>query len=112
MISTAPLLTDLYQLTMAHVYFEHGMNDQAVFELAVRRLPPKRRFLLAAGLEQVLEYLEQLRFEDADLEFLQSLGAFPQPFLDYLGKLRFTGSVHGLPEGTPFFANEPVLRIT
>ena len=112
MLSTAPLLTDLYQLTMAHVYFEQGMHGMAVFELVVRRLPSKRRFLLAAGLEQVVEYLEQLRFSSADLEYLQSLGTFPQGFLDHLSALRFTGSVHAMPEGTPFFANEPILRVT
>ena len=112
MISVAPLLTDLYQLTMAHVYFEEGMDDIAVFEMAVRRLPPTRRFLIATGLEQVLEYLEQLRFSPSDLAYLQSLGNFPQPFLDHLANLRFTGSVHAMPEGTAFFANEPILRIT
>jgi nicotinate phosphoribosyltransferase len=112
MLSDAPLLTDLYQLTMAHVYFEQGMDDTAVFELVVRRLPSKRRFLLAAGLEQVVDYLEQLRFSAADLEFLKSLGSFPQAFLEHLADLRFTGSVHGMPEGTPFFADEPILRVT
>ena len=112
MLPTMSLLTDLYQLTMAHAYFDHGMNDVAVFELNVRKLPPGRRFLLAAGLEQVLEYLEQLRFNVDDLEFLQGLGAFPQAFLDHLATLRFSGSVHAMPEGTPFFENEPLLRVT
>jgi len=112
MLSVAPLLTDLYQLTMAHVYFENGMNDTAVFELAVRRLPPGRRFLVAAGLEQAIDYLEQLCFSAADLEFLGAMGTFPRTFLDHLADLRFTGSVHAMPEGTPFFANEPVLRVT
>jgi nicotinate phosphoribosyltransferase len=112
MLSVAPLLTDLYQLTMAHVYFEQGMDGTAVFEMVVRRLPPKRRFLLAAGLEQVVEYLEQLRFNQAELEYLESLGTFPRAFLDHLAGLRFTGSVHAMPEGTPFFANEPILRVT
>jgi nicotinate phosphoribosyltransferase len=112
MLSDSPLLTDLYQLTMAHVYFEQGMNDMAVFELVVRRLPSKRRFLLAAGLEQVVDYLEQLHFSAADLRFLKSLGTFPQAFLDHLAQLRFTGSVHAMAEGTPFFANEPILRVT
>jgi len=107
-----PLLIDLYELTMAHAYFDHGMNDMAVFELNVRKLPSNRRFLLAAGLEQVIEYLEQLRFTAEDLECLQGLGTFPQTFLDHLATLRFTGSVHALPEGTPFFANEPNLRVT
>jgi nicotinate phosphoribosyltransferase len=112
MLCAAPLLTDLYQLTMAHVYFEQGMDDIAVFELVVRRLPPKRRYLLTAGLEQVIDYLEQLRFSSAELEFLKSLGTFPQAFLDHLADLRFTGNVHAMREGTPFFANEPILRVT
>ncbi|MGO9513173.1 MAG: nicotinate phosphoribosyltransferase [Steroidobacteraceae bacterium] len=106
------LLTDLYELTMAHVYFDHGMNDIAVFELNVRKLPPNRSFLLAAGLEQAMGYLEQLRFTSDDLEFLRGLGTFPQAFLDHLATLRFTGSVHAMPEGTPLFANEPILRVT
>ncbi|HVY79603.1 MAG TPA: nicotinate phosphoribosyltransferase [Steroidobacteraceae bacterium] len=106
------LLTDLYQLTMAHAYFKLGMRETAVFELFVRRLPTARRFLLAAGLEQVLRYLEELRFAPADLEFLAGMKTFPEDFLRYLGTVRFTGSVHALAEGTPFFANEPILRIT
>lgn len=109
---SSALLTDFYQLTMGHAYFKLGMNDTAVFELFVRRLPPTRRFLIAAGLEQVLQYLEDLRFERADIEYLSSLGTLPADFLDHLATLRFTGSVHAMPEGTPFFANEPILRIT
>jgi nicotinate phosphoribosyltransferase len=105
------LLTDLYQLTMAQAYFELGMNHNAVFELFVRRLPDTRRFLLAAGLEQALEYIESSRFTAADLEFLASLGKFRPGFLDYLGGVRFTGSIHALPEGSPFFANEPIVRV-
>jgi nicotinate phosphoribosyltransferase len=106
------LLTDLYQLTMAHAYFELSMNETAVFELFVRRLPPSRHFLVAAGLAQALEYLEELRFESEDLQFLGGLGGFSRRFLDHLGQLRFTGSVEAMPEGTPFFADEPILRVT
>lgn len=111
-VGASALLTDLYQLTMADAYFKLGMRDIAVFELFVRRLPPTRRFLLAAGLEQVVEYLENLRFIDTDLEFLAGMKIFPAEFLDYLATVRFTGSVHAMPEGTPFFANEPILRVT
>ena len=110
--SHSALLTDLYQLTMAHAYFELGMNETAVFELFVRRLPRTRRFLLAAGLEQALAYLETLRFDAAELEYLSGLGAFSPAFLDHLAAMRFTGSVHAMPEGTPFFADEPILRVT
>jgi nicotinate phosphoribosyltransferase len=105
------LLTDLYELTMARAYHELGMQETAVFELFVRKLPPTRRFLIAAGLEQVIEYLEALRFTPADLEFLASLKTFPSAFLDYLATVRFTGSLHAMPEGTPFFANEPIVCV-
>jgi len=106
------LLTDLYQLTMGQAYFELGMQDNAVFELFVRRLPATRRFLLAAGLEQALEHIEDLRFTEDDIAFLATLGRFRRDFLDYLRSVRFTGTVHAIPEGTPFFANEPIVRVS
>lgn len=106
------LLTDLYQLTMLAAYFERGMEETAVFEFFVRRLPERRNFLVAAGLEQVVEYLEALRFTPAELEWLESTQLFAQRFLQRLADLRFCGDVDALPEGTPFFANEPVLRVT
>jgi nicotinate phosphoribosyltransferase len=106
------LLTDLYELTMAQAYLELGMREMAVFELYVRRLPHNRGFLVAAGLEQVLEYLETLRFTPADIGFLAGMKIFPESFLEYLASVRFTGTVHAMAEGTPYFANEPVLRVT
>ena len=106
------LLTDLYQLTMLHGYFRQGMEETAVFEFMVRELPPQRAFLLAAGLAQALEYLEGLRFSAAELEWLDASGHFEQAFVDYLADLRFTGDVHAMPEGTPFFPHEPILRVT
>ena len=106
------LLTDLYQLTMAQAYFELGMQECAVFELFVRRLPETRRFLLAAGLEQALEYIESLRFTADDIAFLATLGKFRTDFLDYLRSVRFSGSLYALPEGSPFFANEPIVRVS
>jgi nicotinate phosphoribosyltransferase len=106
------LLTDLYQLTMAQAYFDSEMNDTAVFELFVRRLPRTRQFLIAAGLEQAVDYLEQLRFDGEDLAYLASLNRFSARFLDHLGTVRFTGALHAMPEGTPFFADEPILRVT
>jgi nicotinate phosphoribosyltransferase len=108
----ASLLIDLYQLTMGQAYFHLGMTQTAVFELFVRRLPPTRRFLVAAGLPQAVEYLEQLQFKPEELDFLAGLGTFSPAFLDHLAVLRFTGSLHAMPEGTPFFADEPILRIT
>lgn len=110
--SSDPLLTDLYQLTMLQAYWRGGMTETAVFEFFVRRLPRQRNFLLAAGLEQVLEYLENLHFAPAEIDWLRSLGRFDPHFLDWLARLRFTGDVHAMPEGSVFFANEPILRIT
>lgn len=106
------LLTDLYELTMLQGYFDHGMNTTAVFEFFARRLPGCRNFYLAAGLEQVLDYLETLRFTQAELDWLSGQGLFRPDFLDYLAGLRFEGEVHAMAEGTPFFADEPILRVT
>ena len=106
------LLTDLYQLTMLHAYFRGGMGATAVFEFFVRRLPSGRGFLLAAGLEQVLDYLEGLRFTEEELGWLVESGRFDASFVDHLAALRFTGDVDAMPEGMVFFAEEPVMRIT
>ena len=111
MPETSALLTDLYQLTMLQAYFDQGMNDTAVFEFFVRDLPPGRGFLVAAGLEQVLEYLETLRLSDAELTWLERCGRFSPRFLASLADLRFTGDVAAMPEGSVFFANEPILRV-
>jgi nicotinate phosphoribosyltransferase len=105
------LLTDLYQLNMLAAYLDHGLTDIAVFELFVRKLPPHRGFLMAAGLEQALAYLEDLAFSDDDIAALRALGMFPDRLLGYLRTLRFTGDVDALPEGTVFFSDEPILRI-
>ena len=91
MISLDPLLTDLYQLTMLQTYFDRGMHAEAVFELFVRRLPAQRNFLVAAGLEQALEYLAALRFEAEDLERLAATRLFSEEFLGWLEDFRFTG---------------------
>lgn len=106
------LLTDLYQLTMMQAYLERGMDEAAVFELFVRKLPPQRNFLLAAGLEQVLEFLETMTFSEAEIAWLEGQGGFSPRLLDHLRGFRFTGDVDAMPEGTPFFADEPVLRVT
>jgi len=105
------LLTDLYQLTMVQVYVEQGMMDRAVFEFFVRRLPAQRGFLMAAGLEQVLDFLEQLQVSQPELQWLESTRRFSQSCLDYLEILRFSGDVHAMPEGTIFFPHEPILQI-
>lgn len=105
------LFTDLYELTMLRAYFEEGLNDTAVFSLFVRRLPPNRNVLLACGLDSVLTYLEALHFTDDDVEYLRSLPFFSEPFLTWLRRFRFEGDVYAVPEGTPIFANEPILEI-
>lgn len=108
----SPLLTDLYQLNMIQAYLDHGQTDTAVFELYVRTLPERRGFLLAAGLEQALTFLESLQFSPADVAWLESTGRFRENFIRYLSDFRFTGDVDAMPEGTVFFANEPILRVT
>jgi nicotinate phosphoribosyltransferase len=111
-LGTSPLLTDLYQLAMMEAYLDRGQTGNAVFELFVRRLPERRGFLLAAGLEQALEYLENLSFSTDDLVWLAGTRRFGPKLLDYLAAFRFTGDVHAVPEGTVFFPNEPILRVT
>ena len=110
--ATSPLLTDLYQINMIQAYLDHGDTDKAVFELFVRSLPARRGFLLAAGLHQALDFLENLRFSSAEIEWLKNTGRFNKNLLEYLGDFRFTGEVHAISEGTAFFADEPILRIT
>jgi nicotinate phosphoribosyltransferase len=110
--AASPLLTDLYQLNMIQAYLDHGKTDTAVFELFFRRLPPRRGFLLASGLEQVLAFLEDLRFSAEGIDWLAQSGRFGKQMLVYLADLRFTGDVHAMPEGTPFFADEPIVRVT
>lgn len=105
------LLTDLYQLTMLQAYFDQDMNEEAVFEFFVRQLPKQRNFLVAGGLEQVIDYLEDLHFSSEELAWLGQCGRFHRPFVDSLASLRFSGAVEAMPEGTVFFANEPILRV-
>jgi nicotinate phosphoribosyltransferase len=109
------LLTDLYELTMAAAYFADGLNVRASFELFVRSLPRERGFLIAAGLEQALDFLEEVRFREDEIEFLGQQPVFSHiksEFFDYLRSFRFTGEVWAVPEGTPVFGDEPLLRVT
>ena len=106
------LFTDLYELTMLQAYVEEGMAEQATFSLFARRLPNRRNYLLACGLDDVLSYLETLNFDEESLEYLASLGRFKDSFLAWLQNFRFTGDVHAVLEGTPVFADEPILEIT
>jgi nicotinate phosphoribosyltransferase len=112
MVRDAALFTDLYELTMAASYFREGMNAPATFSLFVRKLPRGRSFLIAAGLEDALNYLRDFRFSQEAIRYLSSLGAFDASFLSFLGDLRFTGEVRAVPEGTPVFENEPLLEVT
>ena len=109
------LLTDLYELTMSAAFLENGFNPTASFELFVRRLPKDRGYLIAAGLEQALAWLEQATFSEGDVEFLRRHPAFAHvgdAFFEKLRQLRFSGDVWAMPEGTLAFAEEPILRVT
>ena len=110
--TTTLLLTDLYQLNMMKAYLDHEQTRTAVFEFFVRKLPPRRGFLIAAGLEQALDFLENFRFSAEEIDWLDGTGRFGRDLLDHLVNFRFTGEVHAMPEGTVFFANEPILRVT
>ena len=114
-VPTRALLVDLYELTMAAGYFERGMDFHATFELFVRSLPAERSFLIAAGVDDSLDYLENLQFSDDDIAYLRSLPLFravPDSFFEYLRTFRFEGDVAGVPEGSVVFAEEPILQLT
>jgi nicotinate phosphoribosyltransferase len=106
------LFTDLYELTMAASYFQHRMFAPATFSVFVRSLPKSRGFLVAAGVDEVLDILAEFAFTSEDIAFLRGAGRFAPEFLDYLATLRFTGEVHALPEGSLCFAQEPLMEIT
>lgn len=110
--SASALATDQYELTMAASYFAQSMTAPATFDLFVRRLPATRRFMVAAGLDDALEYLAQVRFTESDVTFLRSLEMFNEEFLNYLADFRFTGEVWAMPEGSVCFPQEPMLRVT
>jgi len=102
----------MYQLSMLEAYAAHDMNDVAVFELFVRRFPRTRGFLVAAGLEQLIDFLGTMRFTDEEILWLKASGLFSEAFVTSLAKLRFTGDVDAMPEGTVFFPDEPMIRVT
>ena len=107
-----PLFTDLYELTMAAGYYKHRIASKATFSLFIRDYPPNRNFFVAAGLEDVLHELESFHFSKSDIDYLKTTKLFPQDFLSFMKILRFSGKIHALPEGTIFFANEPILEVT
>jgi nicotinate phosphoribosyltransferase len=110
--SEGALLAHLYEITMLQAYFSEHMSDTAVFEFFVRHLPEQRNFAVAAGLAQVLAYLGDLHFDEDDLAWLRDSGRFDDAFIASLRDFRFTGDVDAIPEGTVFFPDEPVLRVS
>src|SRR5579871_417144 len=106
------LALDLYELTMAQAYLDEGMEEVATFSLFVRRLAAGRGYLVCAGLEAVLDFLANFHFTSSELAYLESTGLFTPRLLERLERMRFSGSVRAMPEGTPCFANEPMLEIT
>lgn len=108
----AALLVDLYELTMAQSYFVYKRNTSATFDLFVRQMPKNRAYLIACGLEDVLTYIKGLRFAAQDIDYLRRLKLFSKDFLNYLSGFRFKGDIWAMPEGTVFFANEPLIRVT
>ncbi len=106
------LLTDFYELTMAQSYFAEGMDAAATFSLYVREYPPDRGYMVAAGIDDAIDCLEALSFNDASVDYLHETGVFADDFLEYLRGFRFTGSVRAMAEGSLFFTHEPVLEVT
>lgn len=105
------LFTDLYEVTMAQAYWAERMSGTAVFEIFFRKLPPGRSYIMAAGLADVVEFLEAFRFDEQDLRYLRGLGQFSDEFLRWLAGVRFTGDVWAAPEGTVIFPNEPAVQL-
>ena len=106
------LLCDFYELTMGNGYFKTGMDKQiCYFDVFFRNVPDGGGFAIAAGLEQVIDYIENLHFDEEDVEYLRSKGVFSKAFLNYLSTFRFTGDIWAVPEGTPIFPGEPILTV-
>ena len=106
------MLTDYYELTMANGYFELGLQDKrAVFDMFFRTIPDDAGFAIFAGLEQLVEYLENLHFTEEDIEFFRSKKIFDERFLDYLRHFQFQCDVYSFAEGTPIFPNEPIVTV-
>lgn len=111
-LSNNTLLCDFYELTMANGYFELGKGEEiAYFDVFFRDVPDGGGFAIAAGLEQVIEYIKSLKFTDADIDFLRGKGIFSERFLEYLKTFRFTGDIYAVPEGTPIFPGEPIMTV-
>lgn len=106
------LLTDLYELTMMQGYFRHkDQNETVIFDAFYRTNPGEGGYAIAAGLEQVIQYIKELHFSDEDIEYLAGLGIFGQDFLDYLRDFKFTGDIYAIPEGSVIFPREPLVKV-
>ena len=105
------LLTDLYELTMMQGYFKNPTNQTVIFDMFYRENPCGGAFAITAGLEQMIEYIENLRFTEEDISYLRSLHIFEEDFLDYLSNFRFTGDIYAIPEGTVVFPREPLVKV-
>ncbi len=106
------MVMDLYELTMSNGYFREGSRDVVTFDVFFRRVPDNGGYAIFAGLEQILEYIEEMHFGEDDVEYLRSLGLFEEPFLEFLSTYRFTGDVWAFDEGDVMFPNEPVITVT
>src|SRR5258708_35086357 len=111
-LAVTGLLTDLYELTMAASYWRRGINDQATFSLFVRRLPAERGFLVAAGIENCLDLVQGLRFDEEDLRYLRETLGFTAGDLEAFRRFRFTGDIWAIPEGRVALAGEPLVQVT
>lgn len=106
------LLTDLYELTMMQGYFENkNQNETVIFDAFYRINPFGGGYSIMAGLEQVIDYVKNLRFTEEDIDYLRSVGIFTEPFLEYLHDFRFTGDIYAIPEGTIIFPREPLVKV-
>ena len=106
------MLCDFYELTMGNGYFQAGLKDRITyFDVFFREVPDKGGFAICAGLDQLIDYIQDLHFDEEDIEFLRSKGLFSEAFLDYLKDFRFTGDIWAIPEGTPIFPREPVVTV-
>ena len=106
------MLMDFYELTMANGYFSNGMKDEIVyFDLFFRKNPDGAGFSIVAGLEQVIQYIKELKFCDEDIEFLRTKKMFTEDFLQFLKEFKFSGDIYAIPEGTPVFPNEPLITV-
>ena len=105
------LMTDLYELTMMQGYFKNQMNERVVFDVFYRKNPCEGGYAIAAGLDQVIDYIKNLRFSEKDVSYLRSLGIFDEDFLEYLSGFRFTGDIYAIPEGTVVFPREPLVKV-